>query len=111
MPEPDPIIQTQVVHLILGKDTERALSLLSSFYRIAPPSISVGTVKGKRKTAYAVYVPRESKIYAMNSEIFYNPFVILHEFYHHLRSRGGTHRGTEKHANAYAAKFIESFRS
>jgi hypothetical protein len=86
------------------------LQALSSFYHIAPPQIEVGTVKGKRRTAYAVYVTKEKKIYAMNSDIFSNPFVILHEFYHHLRSRSGVHRGTERHANLYAKGFIDSYR-
>jgi hypothetical protein len=54
-------------------------------------------------------VQREKKIYAMDSAIFYNPFVILHEFYHHLRSKDGSHRGTERHANAFAQGFIESY--
>jgi hypothetical protein len=45
----------------------------------------------------------------MNSAIFYNPFVVLHEFYHHLRARSGPHRGTERHANAFARRFIDSY--
>ena len=110
MPEPDTVTQAKVVHLILNGETERALQTLSGFYRVEPPEVTVGTVKGKRKTVYAVYVPKERKIYAMNAEIFYNPFVILHEFYHHLRSQGGPHRGTERHANLYAQRFIDSYR-
>jgi hypothetical protein len=110
VPEPDIIAQAHIVHLILNKETEKALELLSAFYRIRAPDVRVGTVKGKRRTAYAVYVGNEARIYAMDSEIIYNPFVIMHEFYHHLRSQGGTHRGTEKHANAYAGKFIASYR-
>jgi hypothetical protein len=106
---PDRIMQARIVYLILNKRTEDALQVLGKFYRVNPPEIVVGTVKGKRRTAYAVYVPKERKIYAMNSDIFYNPFVILHEFYHHLRSQGGSHRGTEKHANQYAQKFLDSF--
>jgi hypothetical protein len=110
MAEPDSMMQARIVHMILGKRTEEALQALSSFYHIAPPQIEVGTVKGKRRTAYAVYVTKEKKIYAMNSDIFSNPFVILHEFYHHLRSRSGVHRGTERHANLYAKGFIDSYR-
>jgi hypothetical protein len=106
---PDRIMQARIVYLILNKRTEDALQVLGKFYRVNPPEIVVGTVKGKRRTAYAVYVPKERKIYAMNSDIFYNPFVILHEFYHHLRSQGGSHRGTEKHANQYAQQFLDSF--
>jgi hypothetical protein len=98
-----------IVQKILNKDTERALLDLSDFYKIRPPEIVVGTIKGKRKTVYAVYVQNENKIYAMNSDIFYNPFVILHEFYHHLRSRGGIHRGSEKNANKYAKRFVEAY--
>jgi hypothetical protein len=99
----------RIVQKILNKYTEQALLDLSNLYKVCPPEIIVGTIKGKRKTVYAVYVPNENRIYAMNSDIFYNPFVILHEFYHHLRSRGGVHRGSEKNANLYAKKFIEAY--
>jgi hypothetical protein len=99
----------RIVQKILNKDTEQALSDLSHLCKICPPEIVVGTIKGKRKTVYAVYVKNENRIYAMNSEIFYNPFVILHEFYHHLRSRGGVHRGSEKNANLYAKRFIDAY--
>lgn len=106
---PDKAMQARVVYMILDKKTEEALRVLGEFYRVKPPEIAVGTVKGKRRTAYAVYVPKERKIYAMNSDILYNPFVMLHEFYHHLRSQGGPHRGTERHANLYAQGFVDSF--
>jgi hypothetical protein len=99
----------RIVQMILNKDTEQALSDLSDLYSICPPEIVVGTIKGKRKTVYAVYVQNENRIYAMNSEIFYNPFVVLHEFYHHLRSRGGVHKGSEKNANKYAKRFINAY--
>ena len=108
---PDERVQARVVYLILSKRTEDALQVLSNFYHLAPPEIAVGTVKGKRRTAYAVYVQKEKKIYAMDSEIFYNPFVVLHEFYHHLRSSGGSHRGTERHANEFAQHFIKSYKA
>lgn len=101
--------RAKIVHLILNRETEEALQNLSKFYHIAPPEIVVGTVKGKRKTVYAIYVPKESKIYAMNSDVFYNPFVVLHEFYHHLRARVDIHGGSEKHANMYAKSFIDSY--
>ena len=99
----------KIVYKILNRDTEQALSDLSDLYNIRAPEIVVGTIKGKRKTVYAVYVRNENRIYALNSDIFYNPFVILHEFYHHLRSRGGVHRGSEKNANMYAKRFIEAY--
>jgi hypothetical protein len=108
---PESLMQARIVHMILGKRTEEALQILSNFYHLAPPEIRVGTVKGKRRTAYAVYVSKEQRIYAMNADIMYNPFVMLHEFYHHLRSRSGMHRGTERHADLYAKGFIDSYRA
>ncbi|MCD6324272.1 MAG: hypothetical protein J7L55_04100 [Desulfurococcales archaeon] len=37
------------------------------------------------------------------------PFIIMHEFYHHLRYFGGEHRGTERGANAYAGRAIKAY--
>jgi hypothetical protein len=106
----DDLTKAKIVHLILNRKTEEALQNLSKFYNITPPEIVVGTIKGKRRSVYAVYVQKESKIYAINSDIFYNPFVVLHEFYHHIRTKGGVHRGSEKHANIYAKEFIDAYR-
>jgi len=105
----DQISKAMIVETILNKKTEEALESLSKYYKVETPQIAVGTIKGKRKTVYAVYVKKESKIYCINSDIFYNPFVILHEFYHHIRTKCGIHRGSEKHANRYARDFINSY--
>jgi hypothetical protein len=105
----DDLTKTKIVFMILNKKTEEALQHLSKFYNMTPPEIVVGTVKGKRKTVYAVYVQKESKIYAINSDVFYNPFIVLHEFYHHIRTQGGIHRGSEKNANMYAKSFIDAY--
>jgi hypothetical protein len=105
----DDLAKANIVIMILNKRTEEALQNLSKFYNVSPPEIVVGTIKGKRKTVYAVYVQRESKIYATNSDIFYNPFIMLHEFYHHIRTRGGIHRGSERNANMYAKSFIDAY--
>ena len=107
----DDIFKAYIVQLIIDKKTEQALESLSRFYEIKPPDIVVGTIKGKRRTVYAVYVQRECKIYCINSEIFYNPFIIMHEFYHHLRTTAGVHKGSEKHANMYARGFIDSYKT
>ena len=107
----DDLTKTKIVHMILNKKTEEALHQLSRFYNKTPPDIVVGTVKGKRKTVYAVYVQKESKIYATTSDIFYNPFIVLHEYYHHIRTKGGIHRGSEKNANMYAKSFIDAYNS
>jgi hypothetical protein len=105
----DDLTKAKIVSMILNKKTEAALQHLSKFYGRTPPEIVVGTVKGKRKTVYAVYVQKESKIYAINSDVFYNPFVVLHEFYHHIRTKGAIHRGSEKNANMYARSFIDAY--
>jgi len=110
MSDLDDLTKAKIVRMILDKKTESALEQLSEFYHLSPPKIVVGTIKGKRRTVYAVYVPAEEKIYALNSEIFYNPFVILHEYYHHIRSKLGVHRGSERHANTFAKSFIDSYR-
>jgi len=96
--------------MILEKQTEKALERLSEVYQVATPQIVVGTIKGKRRTVYALYIPKEEKIYALNSEIFFNPFVILHEYYHHIRSKLGIHRGSERNANKFAQEFIDAYK-
>jgi hypothetical protein len=107
---PDDITKAKIVHMILNRKTEEALQNLSEFYNVTVPRIVVGTIKGKRRTVYAVYVQKESKIHVINSDIFYNPFIVLHEFYHHIRTRAGVHRGSEKHANMYAQSFVDSYK-
>ena len=106
----DDLAKAKVVQMIFDKKTEQALESLGRFYKVNPPKIVVGTIKGKRHTVYAVYVQKECKIYCINSDIFYNPFIVLHEFYHHIRTTSGTHRGSEKHANIYAKGFIDSYK-
>ena len=106
----DDITRAKIVYMILNRNTEDALQKLSKFYNVTPPEIVVGTIKGKRKTVYAVYVQKERRIYVINSDIFYNPFIVLHEFYHHIRTRAGVHRGSERHANMYAKSFIDSYK-
>jgi hypothetical protein len=105
----DDMTKTRIVFMILDKRTEEALQLLSTFYNTTPPRMAVGTIKGRRKTVYAVYLQKEGKIYATNSDILYNPFIMLHEFYHHLRTKAGVHRGTERNANMYAKSFIDAY--
>jgi hypothetical protein len=107
--EIDDSVKARAVHLILSKEPEKALQFLATLYNVKNPKLRVGTVKKHRKTALAVYVHKDNTIYASNSDILYNPFVILHEFYHHIRSKSGVHRGTEKNADAFANEFIKSY--
>ena len=108
--QPDDITKAKIVHMILNRKTEEALQNLSRFYNVTTPKIVVGTIKGKRRTVYAVYVQKERRIYVINSDIFFNPFIVLHEFYHHIRTRAGVHKGSEKHANMYAQSFLDSYK-
>ena len=110
MVELDDITKVQIVRMILEKQTEKALEKLSELYHVTPPQIVVGTIKGKRRTVYALYIPKERKIYALNSDIFFNPFVVLHEYYHHIRSKLGVHRGSERNANKFAQEFIDAYK-
>lgn len=109
MPDLDDMTKAKIVQMILDGKAERALEKLSEFYHVETPRIAVGTIKKKRRTVYAVYVVQEKKIYALNSDIFYNPFIIIHEYYHHIRSKLGTHKGSERYANLYAQDFIDSY--
>jgi hypothetical protein len=50
---------------------------------------------------------KNKTIHVLNSDVLKDPFVILHEFYHHLRtSIDRKHRGTEKYASKFARDFI-----
>jgi len=109
VPDLDDLTKAKIVQMILDKKTETALEKLSEFYHVESPKIVVGTIKGKRRTVYDVYVSSQKMIYALNSDVFYNPFIILHEYYHHIRSKLGVHRGSERHANTFAKDFVDSY--
>lgn len=103
-------LRMRVVRLIMEANPESALKLLSAHYGIGEPSLRVGTVKRHRKVL-ACYVEREKRIYVSSAELLRNPFVILHEFYHHLRaSEVGKSRQAEKRADLFAVHFLKPFR-
>ena len=102
-------IKAKIVYLIVEKKPEQALDILSRIYKVKNLKLRVGTVKKYRKTALAVYVNKDDTIYVSNSDLLYNPFVILHEFYHHIRFKCGKHKGTEKNADAFAKEFVQSY--
>jgi len=102
-------MKAAVVALILDSKPEEAISLLSKWYKVSEPRLGVGVFEGKSKGVAAVYSPNTRKILAAKREFLYDPFVMIHEFYHHLRSRSGRHRGTEKQANRFALDFIASY--
>ncbi len=103
--------RAMVVRLIMDGQPELALKLLSEYYGIEEPRLRVGTVKRHRRVL-ACYVEKEKRIYISKSDFLGNPFVILHEFYHHIRaSQIGKRRQVEKRADLFAASFIQDFTS
>jgi hypothetical protein len=114
-PEVDPLglndemFKVYVVHTILSKDTEKAVELMCKRNRVTAPSLRIGGVPKGHKKALAVYSVASNSIAFRDQDQFFNPFVVLHELYHCLRSKSGTHKGTEKNADRFALSFIESY--
>lgn len=104
------IIKRRVVQLILAKKVEEALETLSKYHKVSVPRLRVGMPKRSGSKA-GCYVSTTKTIHVASEERLYDPFVILHEFYHHLRTQGGKHRGTEKHANKFAQEYIAAYQN
>jgi hypothetical protein len=108
----EPRFEALVVLLILDGKTEEALEKLAKHYNVDIPKIKVGLPKGNRSRARGCYATKNRTISVLNSDVLKDPFTILHEFYHHLRtSPSSMHKGTEKHANKFAIEFIEASRT
>ena len=105
----DVLFRAKVVYLILSKDTEEALEMLSSHYRVVKPKLRVGMPKRYSKNP-ACYVAKKRTIHVSRREIIWNPHVILHEFYHHLRRVTDAQGGIEKYADKFAKKYSEEYR-
>jgi len=103
--------KTTIVLLVLNKQTEEALTLLAKNYGLETPLLKIGLPKGHKNNIYGCYTAKNTTISVLNSDILGNPFVILHEFYHHLRSKSvdKQHKGTEKNANKFAIDFIREY--
>ena len=95
--------------MILSRETEKAVSLVSKKYKARPPRLGIGPTKGK-KVALAVYSVSSNAILFSSQDYFFDPFVVLHEMYHCIRSKSGSHRGTEKKADKFAMDFIEAYK-
>lgn len=105
----EPKFEALVVKLILDGKTEEALEKLAKHFNVGTPRIKVGLPKGNRSKIRGCYTTKNQTIYVLNADVLKEPFTILHEFYHHLRtSPDARHRGTEKFANRFAIKFIEA---
>ena len=100
--------QGKIVHLIaIERKPEEALDALCAHYRVERPTLRIGLPKGEKK-ALGCYVHRERTIYMSSEEYLFDPYVLIHEFYHHLRHVGGKHRGTERHARGFALSFLRN---
>jgi len=104
----DLLFKAKVVSLILSKDTEKALELLSQHYRVAKPNLKVGMPKRYSKKL-ACYAAKKRTIHVSNRETLHNPHVILHEFYHHLRNLTDAQKGIEKYAEKFAKKYLQAY--
>jgi len=101
-----------IVWLILNGKAEEALMRLAAHYGVSVPMLEVGLPKGHRKKTLGCYSKRNKKISVFDSNALLEPFIILHEFYHHLRAVGNErHKGTEKYADKFAKEFIEAYKS
>jgi Zn-dependent peptidase ImmA (M78 family) len=102
-----------IVWLILNQRTEEALSLLAEHYGVNVPQVKVGLPKGHRKNVRGCYQSRNETIFVFNSDVLGNPFVVLHEFYHHLRSKSvdKQHKGTERNADKFAGEFLTEYQA
>ncbi len=89
------------------RNPEAAIDELSDHYHVERPALRMGLPKGEKK-ALGCYAQRERTIYISSHDYLYDPYVVIHEFYHHLRNVSGKHRGTERHARDFALEFLRS---
>ncbi len=101
-----------IVWLILDGKVERAVEFLSAQFGVSVPKMRVGLPKGRKNKVLGCYSARDSTISVLDSDTLKDPFVILHEFYHHLRTAADKrHKGTEKFADKFAVEFIAAYKS
>ncbi len=107
MSSDDLCVRAEAARLVLEGKAEEAVEMLSRYYGIRSPRLRVGLPRGCKR-ALGCYDARHRVIYVRSREEYFNPYVVLHEFYHHLRSFLGRHRGTEDRADRYAAEAVEA---
>ena len=104
--------KAMIVWLILNGNPEKAIEMLAEHYGVNVPKIKVGLPKGRKKQVFGCYKAKDKTVFVSNSDALKEPFIILHEFYHHLRTTADAkHRGTEKNANEFANEFIQAYKS
>jgi predicted transcriptional regulator with HTH domain len=80
----------------LNGKVEDALEHLTERYNISSPTIKVGLPNRHRKNTLGCYTAKNQTISVLNSDALKEPMVILHEFYHHLRTCGWEAQGNRK---------------
>jgi hypothetical protein len=100
-----------MVWLIASGKPEKAIEHLAKHYKVNEPTLKVGLPRKHKITAAGCYTAKDQTISVLNSDILINPFVILHEFYHHLRSKAvdRVHRGTEGNADKFALDYLQAY--
>ncbi len=101
--------KARIVHMILSNEAGEALKELADRYNVDIPKLEVGLPKGHAHVA-GCYVLDKVTIFVASGEGLTNPFLILHEFYHHLRSVSGRHKGTERYANEFARDYLKEYK-
>ena len=106
----DPKFKAVVVWLVANGNAEKALEVLAKHYGVTVPKLKVGLPKGRKRNSVGTYDNRSKTIAVLDSDTLKQPFVILHEFYHHLRTNvRQEHKGTEKGADAFARDYIQAY--
>jgi hypothetical protein len=104
--------KARVVWLIANGRAEEALEELAEHYRVRVPKLRVGLPKRHRRNTLGCYSARSNTISVLNSDVLKEPFVILHEFYHCIRTGLDVrHRGTERYADEFAMEFIQAYKA
>ncbi len=103
--------KASVVKLILDGRAEKALELLAKHYNVNSPKIRVGLPRSRRRKTSGCYTPKNGTISVLDSDTLKEPAVVLHEFYHHLRTShvDKRHKGTERLAAEFAAEFVKAY--
>jgi hypothetical protein len=102
--------KARVVWLIANGQAEKALEQLAEHYSVKVPKLRVGLPKRHRKKTLGCYSAKSNTISVLNSDVLKEPFVILHEFYHCIRTGlDMRHRGTERYANEFAMEFVQAY--
>jgi hypothetical protein len=103
--------KARVVWLIANGQAEEALEELAEHYSVKVPKLRVGLPKRHRRNTLGCYSARSNTISVLNSDVLKEPFVILHEFYHCIRTGLDVrHRGTERYADEFAMEFIRAYK-